>query len=159
MTHLDDEDAWVVVVAEDDETTVITEAANNPVPQQTKDYAVVSTDNVPYIPVPGGPGDPGPDGPSAYEVWIAQGNVGTEQDFLDSLIGPQGPSGNADAAYVHDQVFSSDTWTIVHNLGFRPNVSIFDSGGSEVEGDIEHVDINTMILTFNAAFGGKAYLS
>ena len=27
----------------------------------------------------------GLEGASAYEVWLAEGNVGTEQDFLDSL--------------------------------------------------------------------------
>lgn len=32
-------------------------------------------------------GDPGENGKSAYEIWIAKGNTGTEQDFLDSLKG------------------------------------------------------------------------
>ena len=27
----------------------------------------------------------GIDGKSAYEIWLEQGNTGTEQDFLDSL--------------------------------------------------------------------------
>jgi hypothetical protein len=34
-------------------------------------------------------------GASAYEIWLAQGNTGNEQDFLDSLVGPQGPQGEA----------------------------------------------------------------
>lgn len=38
-------------------------------------------------------GPQGPDGESAYQVWLTQGNAGTEADFLDSLIGPQGPQG------------------------------------------------------------------
>lgn len=33
------------------------------------------------------------DGASAYDIWIAEGNSGTEQDFLDSLEGPQGEQG------------------------------------------------------------------
>lgn len=32
----------------------------------------------------------GADGRSAYEVWLAKGNEGTEQDFLDSLKGETG---------------------------------------------------------------------
>jgi hypothetical protein len=36
---------------------------------------------------------PGDDGLSAYEIWINEGNTGTEQDFLDSLVGPQGVQG------------------------------------------------------------------
>ena len=35
----------------------------------------------------------GQDGLSAYEIWLAQGNTGTEQDFLNGLEGPQGPAG------------------------------------------------------------------
>jgi hypothetical protein len=48
----------------------------------------------------GPPGNDGADGLSAYEVWLAQGNTGTEADFLNSLqgadgaTGPQGPAGN-----------------------------------------------------------------
>ena len=43
---------------------------------------------------PQGPaGTDGQDGLSAYEVWLAQGNTGTESDFLNSLEGPQGPAG------------------------------------------------------------------
>ena len=43
---------------------------------------------------PQGPaGADGQDGLSAYEIWLAQGNTGSEQDFLNSLEGPQGPAG------------------------------------------------------------------
>lgn len=36
----------------------------------------------------------GKDGKSAYDIWLEQGNTGTEQDFLDSLKGDQGLQGN-----------------------------------------------------------------
>ena len=35
----------------------------------------------------------GIDGKSAYDIWIDNGNTGTIDDFLDSLIGPIGPVG------------------------------------------------------------------
>ena len=38
-------------------------------------------------------GPPGPDGKSAYEVWLEQGNVGTEADFLESIKGEPGDPG------------------------------------------------------------------
>lgn len=47
----------------------------------------------------GATGPEGPTGPqgdqglSAYEVWLSLGNAGTEQDFIDSLTGPEGPQG------------------------------------------------------------------
>ena len=45
-------------------------------------------------------GPAGPIGPSAYEIWIAAGNSGTESEFLTSLVGAQGPIGLTGAAGV-----------------------------------------------------------
>jgi hypothetical protein len=38
-------------------------------------------------------GPQGIPGLSAYEVWLAEGNVGDEQDFMESLVGEQGTPG------------------------------------------------------------------
>src|SRR5690606_30842470 len=38
-------------------------------------------------------GTNGTDGISAYEEWIAAGNTGTEQNYLDSLVGAEGADG------------------------------------------------------------------
>lgn len=38
-------------------------------------------------------GGAGAQGDSAYQVWLDQGNSGTEQDFLDSLVGAAGTNG------------------------------------------------------------------
>lgn len=35
-------------------------------------------------------GEDGEDGKSAYEVWLDEGNVGTEEDFLESIKGEKG---------------------------------------------------------------------
>ena len=39
-------------------------------------------------------GNQGAPGKSAYEIWLEQGNVGTEQDYLDSLVSNNNNSGN-----------------------------------------------------------------
>lgn len=62
-------------------------------------------------------------------------------------------------SYVHDQGSASTTWNVAHNLGFFPAVSVVDSGGNLVEGTVEYVDINNLIIRFTVPFGGKAYLS
>jgi hypothetical protein len=62
---------------------------------------------------PGSPGSPGASGASAYDIWIQEGNVGTEQDFLDSLVGPAGPSGG-------EQVFYSEQALGVSSVGTSP---------------------------------------
>jgi hypothetical protein len=38
-------------------------------------------------------GQDGSDGLSAYDTWVSLGNAGSEQDFIDSLTGPQGIQG------------------------------------------------------------------
>jgi hypothetical protein len=45
----------------------------------------------------GSQGPVGAKGSSAYQVWLDDGNVGTETDFLNSLKGPAGPAGPAGA--------------------------------------------------------------
>lgn len=62
-------------------------------------------------------------------------------------------------SYIHTQSVSASTWTINHNLGFNPAVSIVDSGENVVIGDVTYISTNTLSVSFNASFGGKAYLS
>ena len=62
-------------------------------------------------------------------------------------------------SYVHTQLLASDTWVVVHNLNFYPNVTVVDSGGSMYEGEIAYNSANQLTLTFSAAFSGTAYLS
>lgn len=76
------------------------------------------------------------------------------------IPGPQGvPGTGGDLTYVHTQGVASTTWTVNHNLGKYPTVTIMDSAGDEVEGDISYVSANTLTLTFHAAMGGVAYLN
>ena len=61
--------------------------------------------------------------------------------------------------YTHTQSAPSTTWTIVHNLGYHPSVTVVDSADSAVVGDVTYVSTNELIVSFSVAFGGKAYLS
>ena len=62
-------------------------------------------------------------------------------------------------SYVHDQLSSSSTWTVIHNLNKYPNVTILDSAGTLVIGEIEYLSKNSLMLRFAAEFSGKGYLS
>lgn len=42
-------------------------------------------------------GEAGATGKSAYQIWLDEGNIGTEADFLTSLKGEQGPKGKTGA--------------------------------------------------------------
>lgn len=79
-------------------------------------------------------------------------------------VGPQGPRGLSGSAvggfYRHVQDVASATWVIPHNLGFNPGgVSVLDSAGTNVVGDIVYSDANTVTLNFSAPFAGTANLS
>ena len=41
--------------------------------------------------------------------------------------------GGASQTYTHTQSTASATWTINHNLGFRPSIELFDAGGQEFD--------------------------
>lgn len=57
------------------------------------------------------------------------------------------------------QVVPSDQWYIVHNLDKNPSVTVNDSAGTTVVGEIEYLNSNSLIISFQAPFSGKAYLN
>ena len=76
-----------------------------------------------------------------------------------TTAGPQGPGGGGGAAaYVHTQSTPATTWTINHNLGFRPSVELLDSGSQEIDGAIAHPTVNQTVVTLNPATAGLARL-
>lgn len=68
-------------------------------------------------------------------------------------------AGPTHSTYTHTQNSASATWTITHNLNCFPSVTVVDSAGSVVIGDVSYTNANTLVITFVAAFGGKAYLN
>lgn len=64
--------------------------------------------------VQGPAGANGQDGLSAYEIWLAEGNAGTEADFFTGITGPQGPQGIPG---------SQDAWSLTGNAGTNPTTN------------------------------------
>lgn len=90
------------------------------------------------------------------------------RQIVVSAPGPQGPGGidgvQADdvvalVSYRHTQNAPLTTWTVNHNLNFYPNVTVFNSAGSQVEGNVSHIDETSLTITFSTAVSGKAHLS
>lgn len=50
-------------------------------------------------------------------------------------------------------------WVIDHNLHRFPSVEVVDSTNRLVEGDVEYVNSNRIIIHFAAAFSGTAYIN
>lgn len=66
---------------------------------------------------------------------------------------------NSDWGYVHSQNSPSTSWTITHNLNKYPSVTIVDSAGTVVEGDISYTNTNLVVVTFSSIFSGMAYFN
>lgn len=62
-------------------------------------------------------------------------------------------------AYIHDQSTPSASWTVLHNLGKFPSVTIVDTANSEIIGEVNFVNNNTLTISFSASFSGKAYIN
>ena len=87
---------------------------------------------------------------------IAVVTVPVTNTVVATTVGPQGPAG---VGYLHQQASASTTWTINHNLGFRPAVELFDAGSQEIEGEVSHPTINQAIITLFPATTGTARLT
>ena len=90
------------------------------------------------------------------------------RQIIVSAPGPQGPAGTNGVSaseivplvsYRHLQSTPASSWTINHNLNFFPNVTVFDSGESQIEGSVTHINETQLTITFSAAISGKAHLS
>lgn len=62
--------------------------------------------------------------------------------------------------YPHNQIIASSVWNVKHDLNRYPSsITIVDSAGSVVWGDIRNISVNELTISFTAAFAGNAYIS
>ena len=73
--------------------------------------------------------------------------------------GPQGPPGPAGTAgYDYVQPVAAATWTINHDLGYRPSVELLTTGGMEMVTEVVHTSVNQVVVLFVAPTAGSARL-
>jgi hypothetical protein len=91
------------------------------------------------------------------------------QTGLPGPAGPEGPpgepgppgggSGGGGAGFTWTQNVASALWTITHNLGYRPAVSVWDTSNDQVVGEVDHLGPNSLTIAFSVAISGTAYMS
>ena len=113
----------------------------------------------PTIPLPTSllPGDTGWDDSSNILIGQTAYNVTENKYFIRSANGIE--LLKSTMYYEYDQGTPSAVWEINHNLQFRPAAVVIDTSGTTVEGEINHISVNELTITFSAAFSGKAYLT
>jgi hypothetical protein len=87
-------------------------------------------------------------------------NDGAGNAFLanDGTYKPIGAG--AIPSYTHTQAVASSSWSVTHNLGFKPNVRVEDSSDRDIIGvEVDYIDDNHLTITFASSTSGKAYLS
>lgn len=62
-------------------------------------------------------------------------------------------------SYAHGQTSTSSLWSIDHNLGYNPAVTIKDNYGNLIEGYITYTSTSSLTIEFSSAVSGYAYLS
>jgi hypothetical protein len=75
--------------------------------------------------------------------------------------GPQGPPGPQGAvgvpqSYLHTESSPASSWTVNHNLGFRPTCTVFSVGSVEVEAEVTHISNTQSIIFFVQPTAGTA---
>ena len=83
---------------------------------------------------------------------------------IQGIAGPQGTQGiqgpvgvDGDKHYAFSQGSPSAFWTVAHNLGKYPSVTVIDSAGTTVVGSVTHLDANSLTVAFSAPFSGTAH--
>ena len=61
--------------------------------------------------------------------------------------------------HIHTQGSAATTWTVTHTLGGHPSVTVVDSTGTVVIGEVQYNSETQVTVTFSAAFSGSAYLT
>ena len=64
---------------------------------------------------------------------------------------------SSDKNFVHNQTAASAVWTVTHNLGKYCSVTVVDSGGNIIVGNVEYIDTNRLLIRFSSAVSGRAY--
>lgn len=75
------------------------------------------------------------------------------------LQGPKGDKGDTGLGYVYNQQIEASTWTIAHNLGTYPQVTVVTAGGIVVEANVQYISENVLYIYFTIPTKGQAHLN
>ncbi|SDH68687.1 hypothetical protein SAMN05421505_12079 [Sinosporangium album] len=80
-------------------------------------------------------------------------------DVVEAGYTMPGGGGGGPVSYTHVQTVPAAVWTINHQLGYRPAITVLDVDGDPVDGTPAYPSLNSMTITFAATVAGVAHLS
>lgn len=72
-----------------------------------------------------------------------------------AIHGGGGGGGGSDSRGYFEQSTPATTWTVTHNLGFRPPAAVLDTAGDVLICDITHVNDNQLVVNHDVAIAGS----
>ncbi|RKZ84298.1 MAG: hypothetical protein DRQ39_08490 [Gammaproteobacteria bacterium] len=90
-------------------------------------------------------------------VPLQEGQVVGKEGGVIKGVDNNGSGGGGDKNYVHVQAMASAVWQVPHNLGKMVSITVVDTGGTTVEGDMTHDDLNNITIIFSAPFTGQVF--
>jgi hypothetical protein len=72
-------------------------------------------------------------------------------------VGPEGPPGTSSGFYRHSQASAAAQWTFMHDLQYPPAVTVVDSAGTVLYGDVTYIDDFNIQIDFAYPTAGYAY--
>lgn len=85
--------------------------------------------------------------------------VVVNQDAPNQVVVRLATTAGSTRRHVYTQASPSALWTINHSLGGRPSITVVDTAGTVVIGEVTYISNSQITVTFTAAFAGYAYLT
>ena len=91
--------------------------------------------------------------------FIASNGTIQSNEYYGVAVFPDFTNFVNDKFYTHNQLLPSDIWTVEHNLGKFPSVTVVLPSGKVGFGDVQYIDENNLTITFAGDETGKAYIN
>lgn len=88
-------------------------------------------------------------------VWGHITGILSEQTDLNNIIQDLYKK----TSHTHTQDAAATVWVVNHDMGKNPSVSVVDTAGQEMMGEVRYGDLNNLTITFSHLVSGKAYLN
>ena len=85
--------------------------------------------------------------------------IDVEQNFANQAYADLASIIGATGTFTECFTSNSKLWTITHNLGKYPSVTIVDDNNEVVIGAIDYKSTNQVAVSFNSPFDGCAFLN
>lgn len=75
----------------------------------------------------------------------------------ESIAAVTAPPGAGNSVFIHVQSTPASEWIINHNLGYRPDFTLYTVGGVQFFAGIDHPTLNQTRVTLGTALAGEAH--